>query len=84
MSLAQYINSSLCGSFTANATSSVSVANTNITGDSVVLLTRATATGTPAGSAYVDTITAGTGFTIKSVASDTNAYKYCILPVYPL
>ena len=46
--------------------------------------TRATATGTPAGSAYVDTITAGTGFTIKSVASDTNAYKYCILPVYPL
>jgi hypothetical protein len=69
------------GTVTANDTNQVSVSNTNVTADSIILLTVKTPTGANAGQAYVDsTTTTGTiGFTIKSGAADTSVYNYMIL-----
>lgn len=68
------------GTVTANATSAVTVANTSITAGSVIVFTVKTPAGSPASYApYVDTITPGTGFTCKSVASDTSVYNYRVI-----
>lgn len=73
-----HIYSSVNGTVTANGTSSVSVSNTNITANSVVLLTVKTVNGT-VGPAYVATTTASTGFTIQSSAGDACVYNYLII-----
>ena len=78
---------SLTGNFTGKSTGTVtatngtpvSVANTNVTANSIILLTVKTATGTNAGQAYVSSTTASTGFSITSGASDTSVYNYMIL-----
>jgi len=66
------------GTFTANDATPVTVANTNVTANSVILFGLKTATGTPA-APFLVTVTPGTGFTVASGASDTSVYNYIIL-----
>jgi len=65
------------GTFTC-ATAAATVANTNVTANSEVLMTLKTVGGTVA-APFVATITAGTGFTVTCGGSDTSVYNYIIL-----
>lgn len=65
--------------FTANNTTAVTVTNTNVTANSIILLTVKTATGANAGQAYVSATSVGASFTVKSGAADTSVYNYMIL-----
>lgn len=67
------------GTVTANNTTPVPVSNTNVTANSVILLTVKTPTGANAGQAYVSSTTASSGFSITSGAADTSVYNYMIL-----
>jgi len=67
------------GSVTANDTTTVNVSNTNVTANSIILLTVKTPTGANAGQAYINSKTASTGFSIVSGAADTSVYNYMIL-----
>lgn len=73
-----HVYSNTKGTVTANGTSSVSVSNTSVTANSVVVLTVKTVGGT-VGPAYVATTTSGTGFSIKSQSGDTSIYNYLII-----
>ena len=66
------------GTFTANSGSAVTVADTNVTANSVILFGLKTAGGTPA-APFMVTVTPGTGFTVNSGGSDTSVYNYWIL-----
>jgi hypothetical protein len=65
------------GTFTANSGTPVTVANTAVTANSVVLFGLKTAGGTPA-APFMVTVTPGTGFTVNSGGSDTSVYNYVI------
>lgn len=68
------------GTFTANGTTQVTIANTKITANSNIIITLNTVGGTVSPSVpYINTITPGTGFTIKATASDTSVYNYLIV-----
>lgn len=67
------------GTFTANGASSVTVTNSNVTANSVVVFGLKTAGGTISGAPYMFTVTPATGFTVRAGASDTSAYNYWIL-----
>lgn len=67
------------GTVTLNGTTPVTVANTAVTAGSVIVVTLKTIGGTVGAAPVVDTITAGTGFTIKGTASDTSIYNYRII-----
>jgi hypothetical protein len=67
------------GTFTANGTSAVTVANTAVTADSVIVITLKTVGGTVGAYPAIKTITAGTGFTVAATASDTSVYNYRII-----
>ena len=73
-----HIYSSRRGTVTANSASDVSVSNSEVTANSVILLTVKTISGT-VGPAYVSSTTVGTGFSIKSQIGDTSVYNYLIL-----
>lgn len=66
------------GTFTANSGSAVTVANTAVTANSVILFGLKTAGGTPA-APFMVTVTPGTGFTVNSGGSDTSTYNYLII-----
>ncbi len=67
------------GTFTANGTSAVTVTNSAVTADSVVIVSLKTVGGTVGAVPSVKTVTAGTGFTISGTASDTSVYNYKII-----
>ena len=67
------------GTFTANGASAVTVADTNVTATSMILIALKTVGGTVGAIPAVKTITAGTGFTVAGTASDTSVYNYLIL-----
>jgi hypothetical protein len=67
------------GTFTANGATAVVVANTAVTANSQIMITLKTVGGTPAGQPFLSAITAGTGFSVKSVAGDTSVYNYMIV-----
>lgn len=70
------------GTFTLNGATPVTVANTNITANSQVIITLKTVGGTVSPNApNVLTITANTGFTVGGTALDTSVYNYLILNV---
>lgn len=74
------LDSSRRGTFTCNGATPVAVSNANITADSQVLITLKTPDGTVGTSApNVRTITAGGGFTVAGIASDTSVYNYAII-----
>lgn len=64
------------GTVTLNGATPVTVANTSITSGSVIVFTLKTVGGTVGAAPVADTITAGTGFTVKGTASDTSVYNY--------
>lgn len=67
------------GTFTCNGASAVTVANTAVTANSIIIPTLKTVGGTVGAIPSVKTITPGTGFTIAGTASDTSVYSYVIL-----
>ena len=67
------------GTVTLNGASQVTVANTAITANSVVVFTLKTVGGTVGAAPVIDTITAGTGFTVKVTALDTSVYNYRVI-----
>lgn len=67
------------GTVTANGTTAVVVADTNMGTGSTVIFTLKTAGGTPAGAPYLSAVTAGTGFSVKAASGDTSVYNYMII-----
>lgn len=67
------------GTFTANGASAVTVANTAVTANSIIVFTLKTVGGTVGAYPAIQTITAGTGFTVAATASDTSVYNYRII-----
>lgn len=67
------------GTFTANGASAVTVANTAVTANSLIIFTLKTVGGTVGAYPAVKTITPGTGFTVAATASDTSVYNYRII-----
>lgn len=67
------------GVFTANGATPVTVANVNVTANSVIIITLKTAGGTVGAYPAIKTITAGTGFTVGATASDSSVYNYRII-----
>ena len=67
------------GTFTCNGTTPVAVSNANVTANSVIVVTLKTVGGTVGAIPAVQTITAGSGFTIAGTASDTSVYNYRII-----
>jgi hypothetical protein len=67
------------GTFTANGASAVTVADTNVTADSLIIVALKTVGGTVGAIPAVKTKTAGTGFTVAGTASDTSVYSYFII-----
>lgn len=64
------------GTFVANQTSAVTVADPNVTASSVFMFGIGTIGGTPSAAPYIATQTPGTGFTIKAGSGDTTTYTY--------
>ncbi len=67
------------GTVTVNGATPVTVSNTNITANSLVIFTLKTVGGTVGAYPAIQTITATTGFTVAATASDTSIYNYLIL-----
>lgn len=70
---------SKAGTVVANGATPVAVATTAVTANSVVVLTYKSGTQAATTSAWVSVLTAGSGFSIRSVAGDTATYNYMIL-----
>lgn len=67
------------GTVTLNGATPVAVANTNVTANSIIVLTLKTAAGTVSPTMpNVLSITPGTGFSVGGVAADTSVYNYAI------
>jgi hypothetical protein len=66
------------GTFVANSGSAVTVTNSFVSANSVILFGLKTVGGTPA-APFLVTVTPGTGFTVNSAAGDTSTYNYIIL-----
>ena len=67
------------GVFTLNGTTAVTVTNAAVTANSLIPITLKTVGGTVGAAPAIQTITAGTGFTVAGTAADTSVYNYCIL-----
>lgn len=67
------------GTFVANGTSAVTVADPSVTANSAIVVTLKTVGGTVGAIPAIQTITPGTGFTIAGTASDTSTYNYLIV-----
>jgi hypothetical protein len=67
------------GTFTANGASAVTVENTAVTADSIIMFTLKTVGGTVGAIPRCVTITPGTGFNVNCTASDTSVYNYRIV-----
>lgn len=67
------------GTFIANSTSTVTVADANVTASSNIIFTLKTASAPGASVPAIKTITPGTGFTLAALSSDVSTYNYTIL-----
>jgi len=68
------------GTVTLNGATGVTVANTAVTANSIIVFTLKTVGGTVSPNApNVKTITPGTGFTVAGTVSDTSVYNYRII-----
>lgn len=67
------------GTVTLNGATPVTVANTNVTANSMIMFTLKTVGGTVGAAPAIETITPGTGFTVEGTALDTSIYNYLIL-----
>lgn len=66
------------GNFTLNGSTSVTVVDTNVTVNSLILLSLMTVGGTVGAMPHLKTITPGTGFTVSGTAADVSVYGYMI------
>lgn len=64
------------GTTTANSTSTVTVADTTLTTNSMIIFGLKTVGGTPGGNPTIKTVTPGTGFTYVAASGDTSVYNY--------
>lgn len=79
-SLGRSAPTSVSGTFVADGTTPVVVANANVTTSSSIIITLKTVGGTVSPSVpYIATITPGTGFSVVGTASDTSTYNYLII-----
>lgn len=67
------------GTVTLNGATPVTVANTAITANSIVVFTLKTVGGTVGAVPAIQTITASTGFTVAGTALDTSVYNYKVI-----
>lgn len=67
------------GTFTLNETTPVTVTEPNVTANSVIVITLKTVGGTVGAAPAIQTITAGTGFTVAGTALDTSVYNYRVI-----
>jgi hypothetical protein len=79
LALTALITAGKVGTFTANGTTGVVVANANVTANSVIIWAFNGTGGPPTTSLYISAISAGVSFTIKNTAADTSHYNYIIL-----
>lgn len=66
------------GTVTVNGATPVTVANTAVTAGSAINFTLKTVGGTVGAIPAIQTITAGTGYTVAATAGDTSVYNYRI------
>jgi hypothetical protein len=66
------------GTFVCNGTTAVTITNANILATDEVIISLNTVGGTVGAIPRLDTITPGTGFTVKGTAGDTSTYNYAI------
>lgn len=67
------------GTVTLNGATPVVVADARVTAGSIIIFTLKTVGGTVGAAPVIDTITPGTGFTVKGSASDTSVMNYAII-----
>jgi hypothetical protein len=67
------------GTYTCTSAGTITVANTNVTANSIIVMTLKTVGGTVSTALYISTITVGTGFTVICGTSDTSVYNYLVL-----
>lgn len=67
------------GTFVCNGVTPVTVTDSFVTANSAIVITLKTVGGTVGAIPAIQTITAGTGFTIAGTASDTSTYNYLII-----
>lgn len=66
------------GTFTLNGATPVTVANSAVTGSSIIDISLKTVGGTVGAVPAPQTVTPGTGFTVSGTAGDTSVYSYAI------
>jgi hypothetical protein len=66
------------GTFVATAGGTVTVANTHVAVGSDITITLETVGGTISTAPVINTLTAGTGFTVTCGAADTSTYRYTV------
>jgi hypothetical protein len=71
-------SNSRIGTFTLTGATDVVVANTLVTANTIILLTRSAVAGTP-GAFGVESRVAGTSFTVYGTASDTSPCQYVLI-----
>lgn len=70
----------LGGTVTLNGATPVTVANKNVTANSIILFTlKSVNAGTVGASPAIQTITPGTGFTVQGTAGDLGIYNYVVI-----
>jgi len=67
------------GTVTLNGATAVTVANANVTANSIIDFSLKTVGGTVGAAPVLQTVTPGTGFTVLGTASDVSIYNYLIL-----
>ena len=67
------------GTFVCNGASVVTVQEPTVTSLSAIIITLKTVGGTVGAVPAIQTITAGTGFTVAGTASDTSTYNYLVV-----
>jgi hypothetical protein len=71
-------NNYIRGTVTANGTTPVSVSNSLVQENSIIVLNRNSSTAVDTLPAFVNSITGGTGFTIVNTVADSSTYNYLI------
>lgn len=67
------------GTFTLNGATPVTVVEPTVGAISAIVITLKTVGGTVGAVPAIQTITAGTGFTVAGTAGDTSVYNYAVL-----
>lgn len=74
-----HIYSSLKGTVTVNGANGVTVTNSEVTANSVIIFTLKNSNSSIPNVPYLTSITAGTGFTVRSQTGDGSTYNYLII-----